>query len=146
MPRRYDSYPRLHRLRFVIERLLWDIVRNGLVSGWMRDVDAQELPSTEGFSFTGFLAKPTDVRAWNIQVRTNRVVNGCSYGYGWCWYCSCGAFTAVSPSTNMTVPWVTAVVGGPRPQCISRVTTQRVTMHHAPEDGNIAPHRAIKKR
>lgn len=35
----------------------------------MRDVDAQELPSTEGFSFTGFLAKPTDVRAWNIQVR-----------------------------------------------------------------------------
>ncbi len=39
------------------------------MSGWMRDVDAQELPSTEGFSFTGFLAKPTDVRAWNIQVR-----------------------------------------------------------------------------
>lgn len=34
----------------------------------MRDVDAQELPSTEGFSFTEFLAKPTDVRAWNIQV------------------------------------------------------------------------------
>ena len=43
-------------------------VRNALVSGWMRDVDAQELPTTEGFSFTGFLAKPTDVRAWNIQV------------------------------------------------------------------------------
>lgn len=35
----------------------------------MRDVDTQELPSTEGFSFTAFLAKPTDVRAWNIQVR-----------------------------------------------------------------------------
>eukprot|EP00752_Nemacystus_decipiens_P009956 g8879.t1 len=43
------------------------IYRNELVSGWMRDVDAQELPSTEGFSFTEFLAKPTDVRAWNIQ-------------------------------------------------------------------------------
>ncbi|CAB1114177.1 unnamed protein product [Ectocarpus sp. CCAP 1310/34] len=43
------------------------VYRNGLVSGWMRDVDAQELPSTEGFSFTAFLAKPTDVRAWNIQ-------------------------------------------------------------------------------
>ncbi|CAN0120098.1 unnamed protein product [Ectocarpus sp. 6 AP-2014] len=43
------------------------VYRNGLVSGWMRDVDTQELPSTEGFSFTAFLAKPTDVRAWNIQ-------------------------------------------------------------------------------
>lgn len=39
------------------------------MSGWMRDVDAQEIPSTAGFSFTGFLAKPTDVRAWNIQVQ-----------------------------------------------------------------------------
>ena len=36
----------------------------------MRDVDAQELPTTEGFTFTGFLSKPTDVRAWNIQVCT----------------------------------------------------------------------------
>lgn len=44
--------------------------RNTLVAGWMRDVTAQELPSTEGYSFTEFLAKPTDVRAWNIQVNT----------------------------------------------------------------------------
>lgn len=43
------------------------LYRKTLVSGWMADVDAQNLPSTEGFSFTGFLAKPTDVRAWNIQ-------------------------------------------------------------------------------
>ncbi|CAN0070748.1 unnamed protein product [Sphacelaria rigidula] len=46
------------------------VYRNTLVAGWMRDVTAQELPSTEGYSFTEFLAKPTDVRAWNIQVNT----------------------------------------------------------------------------
>lgn len=44
--------------------------RKALVSGWIHDVAEQELPATEGFSFTGFLAKPTDVRSWNIQVGT----------------------------------------------------------------------------
>ncbi|CAM9657024.1 unnamed protein product, partial [Choristocarpus tenellus] len=40
---------------------------NNLVSGWMSDVVTQDVPSTEGFCFTNFLAKPTDVRSWNIQ-------------------------------------------------------------------------------
>merc|ERR1711871_18260 len=41
--------------------------REGLLSSWMGNIAAKEIPHTEGLEFCGFLAKPTDVRDWNIQ-------------------------------------------------------------------------------
>jgi dynein heavy chain len=41
--------------------------REKLVAGWAKEVVAQEVPSTKGFSFSNFLADPTDVRQWNID-------------------------------------------------------------------------------
>ena len=41
--------------------------RDSLMSSWSKYVDNQQLPVTENFNFTTFLAKSTDVREWNIQ-------------------------------------------------------------------------------
>jgi dynein heavy chain len=41
--------------------------RIDLVSRWQKNVKSQALPHTPSFSFSDFLAKPTDVRDWNIQ-------------------------------------------------------------------------------
>ena len=41
--------------------------RTDLVTKWQKNVKSQELPHTHSFSFSDFLAKPTDVRDWNIQ-------------------------------------------------------------------------------
>ena len=41
--------------------------RGRMMTNWMGYVRAQKLPFTEHFRFTGFLAKATDVRDWNIQ-------------------------------------------------------------------------------
>ena len=41
--------------------------RTDLVTKWQKNVKSQELPHTPSFSFSDFLAKPTDVRDWNIQ-------------------------------------------------------------------------------
>ena len=41
--------------------------RTGLTRQWITSVNNQKLPITENFDFTKFLAKPTDVRDWNIQ-------------------------------------------------------------------------------
>lgn len=77
-----------------------------------------------------------------------RVVSDCSYC--WCWYCSCGVFTAVPPSINQPLPWVPTVDGDSWPHRGSRVTTHRVTTHPKTgfflARGRIAPYRAISKR
>jgi len=41
--------------------------RSSLMVKWSSSVVNQKLPMTENFDFTKFLAKPTDVRDWNIQ-------------------------------------------------------------------------------
>ena len=41
--------------------------RDSLMGSWSKYVDNQQLPVTENFNFTTFLAKSTDVREWNIQ-------------------------------------------------------------------------------
>lgn len=41
--------------------------RTALVQGWSSSVSKQSLPVSDNFDFTKFLAKPTDVRDWNIQ-------------------------------------------------------------------------------
>ena len=38
-----------------------------LMKSWTKSVSANRLPVTEGFNFTKFLARATDVRDWNIQ-------------------------------------------------------------------------------
>jgi dynein heavy chain len=41
--------------------------RHELLEGWIKCVREQEIPISENFNFCAFLAKPTDVRDWNIQ-------------------------------------------------------------------------------
>ena len=41
--------------------------RVNLMTAWSLSVKNQRLPSTEGFNFTNFLSRPTDVRDWQIQ-------------------------------------------------------------------------------
>ena len=41
--------------------------RAELTKGWMKEVKARSIPISEKFSFSTFLARPVDVRAWNIQ-------------------------------------------------------------------------------
>ena len=41
--------------------------RNSLMKAWNLSVASHKLPVTEGFNFTKFLARSTDVRDWNIQ-------------------------------------------------------------------------------
>jgi hypothetical protein len=36
---------------------------------WLAQVRVLGLPASEVFDFAGFLANPSDVRDWNIQVR-----------------------------------------------------------------------------
>jgi dynein heavy chain len=43
------------------------IYRADLVSTWISKVKEKSIPFTDKFSFSGFLANPTDVRDWNIQ-------------------------------------------------------------------------------
>ena len=38
-----------------------------LGEGWTAEVTKREVPMTPGFDFSNFLARPTDVRSWNIQ-------------------------------------------------------------------------------
>lgn len=42
------------------------LYRDNLISTWLAAVKAKALPHTENFSFAMFLAKPTDVRNWNL--------------------------------------------------------------------------------
>ena len=42
------------------------VYRDRLVSEWLAKVTELELPFSPGFSFVKFLAKPTDVREWNL--------------------------------------------------------------------------------
>jgi hypothetical protein len=42
--------------------------RDGLVKKWLLEVKERALPFSASFNFAMFLAKPTDVRDWNIQV------------------------------------------------------------------------------
>jgi dynein heavy chain len=41
--------------------------RGQLVKGWMEQVKSRKIPISDKFSFSNFLARPTDVRGWNIQ-------------------------------------------------------------------------------
>jgi dynein heavy chain len=41
--------------------------RHELLTGWIASVQEQEIPISADFNFCTFLAKPTDVRDWNIQ-------------------------------------------------------------------------------
>ena len=41
--------------------------RTALMKKWSTSVTTQRIPQTENFDFAKFLAKPTDVRDWNIQ-------------------------------------------------------------------------------
>jgi dynein heavy chain len=43
------------------------LYRSNLTKIWAQSVNNQKIPVTENFDFTKFLAKPTDVRDWNIQ-------------------------------------------------------------------------------
>jgi dynein heavy chain len=41
--------------------------RKKLTEGWMTQVKERNIPISDKFSFSSFLARPTDVRNWNIQ-------------------------------------------------------------------------------
>ena len=41
--------------------------RKELTDGWMTQVKEKNIPISDKFSFSSFLARPTDVRNWNIQ-------------------------------------------------------------------------------
>ena len=43
------------------------VYREVLVNQWLAAVKEQGIAFSAGFSFANFLAKPTDVRDWNIQ-------------------------------------------------------------------------------
>ncbi len=43
------------------------VYREVLVGQWLASVKEQGIAFSPGFSFATFLAKPTDVRDWNIQ-------------------------------------------------------------------------------
>jgi len=42
------------------------VYREALVEQWLEYTEKLEIPSTSGFNFADFLAKPTDVRNWNL--------------------------------------------------------------------------------
>jgi dynein heavy chain, axonemal len=43
------------------------VYREELLTSWMLNIKAKEIPHTPTFEFCTFLSKPTDVREWNIQ-------------------------------------------------------------------------------
>ncbi|GMI05338.1 hypothetical protein TrVE_jg1168 [Triparma verrucosa] len=62
------------------------VYRESLVGQWIASVKTSTLPFSENFMFSNFLAKPTDVRDWNIQglpadqfsTENGVIVNRCS--------------------------------------------------------------------